>query len=673
MNTQSAPPSAAALMRETEARMAQALDNFFQRSRSAIQAALVRSVSTVPSHSGAANGQLCLDWITLRPQALSTAFADQFRVHLTRPDSVPGFGERAADLQLMDEETFRRRLAEEKATHEIVEALRPDMLLLFGRLQALRKSAGAESRQADCYGPLHVVRALSDAFDALKIDRACGTLLLQSASTALRDTLRHTYTALNQFLSRNKIPEAAEDAELKPRRASEDAGSGILAQIDAAGAADTQSSAHLPERGLPPLLGLVDRLASRQSVAALTSQEAASRAILLRRLQHAVQETGVAAFDLAVLDAVAALFETMLDDAVVSPCYKAVLARLQIPILKVALSARDFFSDPRHPARQLLDMIGLFSRRFPAGATAHEAALAQIHAACAGTVTGPDPLQALAASYRLLSAWLATADARTADALGAEIAHCEDLERQALGTLLALENLQDLTERYPAPESVLRRLEAAWVPYMASLYRAEAGEGPNWRAACFTLLQLFLSLQAPDDDTTRETRLQSIPSVNAALRQGLLAQGACPAQLKDFFGAVTAAQERWIRPALSRPEAAVRPFSVQAPQHAGRQARVGDLALRARFDGASIEVGRLIEGDWVDFDPPYEGLATARVAWIGLGGSLLFSDGPGEQRFSLEREQLAEAFASGRAHIPERSLTAKALRDMKPRLTATIT
>jgi hypothetical protein len=73
----------------------------------------------------------------------------------------------------------------------------------------------------------------------------------------------------------------------------------------------------------------------------------------------------------------------------------------------------------------------------------------------------------------------------------------------------------------------------------------------------------------------------------------------------------------------------------------------------------------------VDFDPPYEDLATARVAWVGVHGYLLFCDSAGEQRFSLDCDRLAVEIRAGRARIPEQSLTRKAMLRLKTQLAST--
>lgn len=684
MNTQSAS-SPAALLREADARMTQALDNFFQRSRIPIQDAILRAMAAQPAPSTAAIGQTCLDWLNGRPDVLSTAFAEQFRLHLARPETFarPHDG-RPAELQLLDDDALKRQLAEAKTAALLTEALRAEMLLLFGRVQAIRRAASEDPDRADGYGPHQVVRALSRALDALKIDSACGTFLLERVAVPLLDTLKHTYAALNQFLEAQGIrglfaPPAA-PAAASPRTTATAAGRDVLAHIQsvAARAGEAAPAGTSPSAGGTPLPDmphrLLDRLADWQaSLSSLPHAPPAGEAatLALRQLQQQSRHAGTAAFDLAILDALAGLFEYILDDPGISSRYKAEIAHLQIPALRVALASPDFFSDDRHPARQLIDLLGLFSRRFPEYDPSHLPALEQIRAACAAILDDPGhAAEAFAHAHGRLAAWLADADADIEAGLASDVLHLEQIERQELGTLLALENLHDLTERHPAPESILRRLENAWVPHMASLYVAEAGEGPGWRAACATLLQLFLSLQVPGSDAEREDRLQSIPRINAELRRGLLAQGATPAQLKDFFSAITMTQEYWVRPSGEPQDAVVSSF---APRHAAREgieSLTRQLPAAPPNDPILQQAQQLLEGDWVDFAPPFEGLATARVAWVGVHGYLLFCDSAGEQRFSLDCDRLAAEIRAGRAQIPEQSLTRKAMLRLKTYLAA---
>ncbi|MDP1924439.1 MAG: DUF1631 family protein [Thiobacillus sp.] len=678
------PSSAIALLNEAETRMAQALDNFFQRNREQIQDTILRAIAMQITPSMLASGQTCLDWLNASPDKLSTSFAEQFRLHLAHPETFEGQTRgQSAPLQLVDDDVLGRQLAAEKISAHLTDALRPELLLLFSRLQSLIQISLGDPGEIQAFGSLPVVHALSRALDSLGLDPQSGTLFMQNTEAPLGDTLKHTYTALNQFLLEQGVEEhTGIRAQPTPAlRHNESAVShDILSHIKSVAArnqtphlsaANTSAngSASLDESGLPAALPrFLDSLAYWQTQAQPVSGTApAPSAHLLRQLQQDACRTDAGSFDLAILDALAGLFEFILSDPDVSPRYKSAIAQLQVPTLRVALESPDFFDDDLHPARQLIDLLGQFSRRFPASHAAHADALQHIEAGCTLILNDPlHPIEGFTGALSTLNAWLAEENTRAETQLTAEVAQLQQIENQELGTLLALQNLQDLTTRYPAPEAVLRRLEADWIPYMSTLYVAESGEGAQWRDACATLLQLFQSLQAPAPDN-REARLQSIPAINAALRRGLLAQGADPAQLKNFFSAITSAQECWIRPDVSQPVSVVSTFVPQpiSPDEVESLAR--HLAP-VPSDPILQQTEQLLEGDWVDFDPPYEGLATARVAWVGVHGYLLFCDDTEGQRFSLDCTQLAVEIHAGRARIPEQSLTRKAMLRLKIQL-----
>jgi hypothetical protein len=109
-------------------------------------------------------------------------------------------------------------------------------------------------------------------------------------------------------------------------------------------------------------------------------------------------------------------------------------------------------------------------------------------------------------------------------------------------------------------------------------------------------------------------------------------------------------------------------FTPQRVSQAQIESLAHQLADSPADDPALHQAQQLLEGDWVDFDPPYEGLATARVAWVGVRGYLLFCDSEGEQRFSLDYDRLAAEIRAGRARIPEQSLTRKAMLRLKTHL-----
>ncbi|RZI80719.1 MAG: DUF1631 family protein, partial [Rubrivivax sp.] len=77
-----------------------------------------------------------------------------------------------------------------------------------------------------------------------------------------------------------------------------------------------------------------------------------------------VRASGGAALDQMVIDIVAALFDQVLSDPKVSPQMARQIARLQLPVLRVALQDMSFFSSRKHPVRRFVNRIATLSATF---------------------------------------------------------------------------------------------------------------------------------------------------------------------------------------------------------------------------------------------------------------------------------------------------------------------
>lgn len=77
-----------------------------------------------------------------------------------------------------------------------------------------------------------------------------------------------------------------------------------------------------------------------------------------------IQARGGAPLDQMIIDIVAALFDQVLSDPKVAPQMARQIARLQMPVLRVALSDTRFFSSRRHPVRRFVNRIANLSAAF---------------------------------------------------------------------------------------------------------------------------------------------------------------------------------------------------------------------------------------------------------------------------------------------------------------------
>jgi hypothetical protein len=79
-----------------------------------------------------------------------------------------------------------------------------------------------------------------------------------------------------------------------------------------------------------------------------------------------------------VIDIVSMMFDFILDDKTLSAAIRAHIARLQIPIIKVAIMDKAFFGKKSHPARQLLNELAYAGSNFDAGLDDDDAVLQKV-------------------------------------------------------------------------------------------------------------------------------------------------------------------------------------------------------------------------------------------------------------------------------------------------------
>jgi hypothetical protein len=124
--------------------------------------------------------------------------------------------------------------------------------------------------------------------------------------------------------------------------------------------------------GLPSFapIDLLSALTILQNQAILPQAQpatAADAAMVVQHMKHelleqaskfqADQRTQVAAADEDTIDLVGMMFQFIVQDRNLPPVMQAMLSRLQIPYLKVAILDRHLFTQKAHPARQLLDQM----------------------------------------------------------------------------------------------------------------------------------------------------------------------------------------------------------------------------------------------------------------------------------------------------------------------------
>lgn len=93
-------------------------------------------------------------------------------------------------------------------------------------------------------------------------------------------------------------------------------------------------------------------------IGALNNTDLVSGAVnVIREIRSSGAAGQVGGVDGMIIDVVAMLFDYILDDADIPPAMKALIGRLQIPMLKVGMLDKSFFSRKSHAARRLLNRL----------------------------------------------------------------------------------------------------------------------------------------------------------------------------------------------------------------------------------------------------------------------------------------------------------------------------
>ncbi len=221
---------------------------------------------------------------------------------------------------------------------------------------------------------------------------------------------------------------------------------------------------------------------------------------LERRLSQAESETEnaedvsweVAETEARIIDFVNQIFTAIFDDEALTDAVKALLSKLQIPIIKVALLDFNFFQASAHPARHLLNELVTFGVRIECK---DEPLFESLDSIINSLIEGFD--------NDISSFEIALSQLRKLEREESEQSNEKELatqqealrksrrsaaKRTVVQTLQRHMNEKDLPE--PAMDFILR----CWAPYMGMIYLKE-GKTERWRQSIHALLQIIEAAQ----------------------------------------------------------------------------------------------------------------------------------------------------------------------------------
>ncbi|WP_430447851.1 MAG: DUF1631 domain-containing protein [Pseudomonas piscis] len=238
-----------------------------------------------------------------------------------------------------------------------------------------------------------------------------------------------------------------------------------------------------------------------------------------------------------VINLIAMLFECILDDRNLPDSLKALIGRLQIPMLKVAVLDKSFFSRGSHPARRLLNEIAAAAMGW-GGCDDHQrdSLYLRIEQVVQRLLSefSDDP----AIFSELLADFLAfTADERRrAELLEQRTRDAEEGRAKAeLARRRVEQALNQALLGKVMPQVVVDFIRDAWSQVLLLSCLKHGDDSPQWQAAEQTMEQLIWSVQRHAEPDTAMRLLALVPGLLKGLRDGLSGAAFDPFATSEFF------------------------------------------------------------------------------------------------------------------------------------------
>jgi len=252
-----------------------------------------------------------------------------------------------------------------------------------------------------------------------------------------------------------------------------------------------------------------------------------------------LRQASTGRLDHMVIDVVSSLFDQILSDPKVPPQMARLLARLQLPVLRVALGDETFFSSRRHPVRQFINRLASLACAFDDFSDdPGRAYLSHVRDLVQDVAQGDfDRMDVYTVKLDALETFITEQTRGTLKALGGDVAAVverreTDLRLQQRYALL----LQQQLVKVPMQEFLRSFLASVWSQAIVLASR----EGAPERALRLRALgrSLVMSVQPKGGTTARADFLRELPLLMRTLNEGLDLIRWPEASRKEFFGAL---------------------------------------------------------------------------------------------------------------------------------------
>lgn len=373
-----------------------------------------------------------------------------------------------------------------------------------------------------------------------------------------------------------------------------------------------------------------------------------------------------------VIDVISMLFEFILDDRNLPDAMKALLSRLQIPMLKVAILDRGFFASKNHPARRLLNSLARAAVGWvDDGDRSPNSLYGRVEAVVLRVLTEfSDDMALFKALDEQFSADLER-EARGAEIAEERIAQVNRGQEQLkLARAKVREQLElRIQANPPLPQPVHDLLWDGWKDVLLLALLREGEDSAAWRVNLQIADRLLWSVRPKGAPEERQRMLKTIPELLRELRNGLanisFDQHRAATLFKELQSCHIAALRSALPPAVNaapNPVASA-PTESQAAESQQPEQAAHELdeavvpgrpaAPQVTTDSSDELAWGLAVGQWLAWEENGQQLR-GKLAWkSAVTGTYVFVNRKGIKVAEMTAPSLAALFRGERAQVLE--------------------
>ena len=438
------------------------------------------------------------------------------------------------DLALVNNEQLEQNVALEAMVNKATESAPESLQHMTLRIDSLVPAKVYQRNNP--VGPHQICSAFVRAAECLDTNLRVKLVLFKLFDRHVVSELPGFYDIANDLMiQRNILPSLTTERIRNRQQPSGPTGAG-QGQVASAGSQEVlatfrnlvsgqgQQSSDASTSGVVVSESTLLQMQSQMQVQQTQSAQAGS-AIDIQQLQtmvSAADQGTIGQIDRDVINLINMLFEFIVEDRNLAAEMKALLSRLQIPLLKVAIADKTFFDHGGHPAKRLLNEMATAALGWVPNQKGRDNLLHKIDATVQRICENPDV--GSEAFDEMLMDFLSFIDKekkqaailekRTLDAETGK-AKAEAARAQVSETIGKLKNIGQLS----APMKTL--VHEAWANVMFLIALKEGVDSPQWNSAHSTVRNLVWSLTTKVSSENRVRLVKLLPELLKRLRSGL--------------------------------------------------------------------------------------------------------------------------------------------------------